>query len=234
MSGVPADRVAGLASVIVPAYQAEVYLEEALQSALAQDYDPFEVIVVDDGSTDRTAEIAMAYPVRLLRLSHRGPAAARNSGIAVARGEFVTVLDSDDIWPVNRLSCQIGHLESHPEVGIVLGHTQFFVNPGEPRPAHYPKLATGDSAPGHAATTLARREVFDRIGVFDESLWLGEDIDWLARAKDAGIVSATLEDIVLRYRVHAANTSRFTVANQAAILGILRDTVRRQRGRSGG
>ena len=67
MSDAPAHRVAGLASVIVPAYQAEVYLEEALESALAQDYDPFEVIVVDDGSTDRTAEIATSYPVQLLR-----------------------------------------------------------------------------------------------------------------------------------------------------------------------
>ncbi len=234
MSGADQDIVPGLASVIVPAYQAEAYLGEALDSALAQDHDAFEVIVVDDGSTDRTVEIAASHPVQLLRRPHRGPAAARNSGMEVARGEFVTILDSDDIWPTDRLSRQIGHLVGHPEVGIVLGHTQFFVNPDEPRPAHYPKLVTGDSAPGHAATTLARREVFDRIGVFDESLWLGEDIDWLARAKDAGVVSATLEDIVLRYRVHAANTSRFTVANQAAILGILRDSVRRQRGRSGG
>jgi glycosyltransferase involved in cell wall biosynthesis len=233
MSGADPGIVPGLASVIVPAYQAEVYLDEALDSAFAQDYDVLEVIVVDDGSTDRTAEIAASFPVRLLRRTHRGPAAARNSGIAVAAGEFITILDSDDIWPTDRLSRQIGHLGDHPEVGIVLGHTQFFVNPGEPRPPHFPRLAAGDSAPGHAATMLARREVFDRIGLFDESLWLGEDIDWLARAKDAGIASATLGEIVLRYRVHAANTSRHAAANQTAILGILRDSVRRQRGQTG-
>ncbi|HEY2536876.1 MAG TPA: glycosyltransferase family A protein [Solirubrobacteraceae bacterium] len=233
MSGADPEIVPGLASVIVPAYQAERYLREALDSAFAQDYDAFEVIVVDDGSSDRTAEIAASYPVQLLRRSHRGPAAARNCGIAASRGEFVTVLDSDDIWPTDRLSRQIGYLQGHPQTGIVLGHTRFFVNPGEPRPAHHPKL-DGDTAPGHASTMLARRAVFERIVVFDESLWLGEDIDWLARAKDAGVISATLEDVVLRYRVHATNTSRFTSANQAAMLGILRESVRRQRGESGG
>jgi glycosyltransferase involved in cell wall biosynthesis len=227
VSTADARRVPGLVSVLMPAYQAEAYIEEALASAFAQDYAPFEVIVVDDGSTDRTPQLAASHPVQLLRRPHSGPAAARNAGLALARGEFVTVLDADDVWPRDRLSRQVGHLVAHPEIGIVLGLTEFFVNPGEPRPPHFPKLGA-QPAPGHAATTLARRAAFDEIGVFDESLWLGEDIDWLARAKDAGIAAATLEHVVLRYRVHAANTSRHTQPNRSALLGILRDSVHRQ------
>ncbi|MGA8364207.1 MAG: glycosyltransferase family A protein [Solirubrobacteraceae bacterium] len=234
MSPIESAGVPGLVSIIMPAYQAEIYLDEALGSAFAQDYETFEVVVVDDGSTDRTGEVAAAWPVQLLRQSHAGPAAARNTGLNVARGEFITILDSDDIWPIDRLSQQVGHLLDHPEVGIVLGLTEFFVNPGEPRPPHYPKLVDRRPMPGHAATTLARRSVFQTIGVFDESLWLGEDIDWLARAKDAGISAATLEHVVLRYRVHAANTSRDTMANRASLLGVLRDSIARQRSSAGG
>jgi glycosyltransferase involved in cell wall biosynthesis len=234
MTRLDARAVSGLVSVIVPAYQAEAYLDEALVSALGQDHDAVEVIVVDDGSTDSTADIAASRPVRLLRQTNRGPAAARNAGLAVASGEFVTILDADDLWPSDRLSLQVAHLREHPHIGIVTGLTKFFVTPGDTRPPHHPQVAHNQALPGVAGTMLARREVFETIGDFDESLLLGEDIDWLARAKDAGIAAASLDRLALRYRMHVANTSRDTMANRTALLAILRDSVRRQRERVDG
>lgn len=219
---------ASLVSVIVPAYQAEAYLREALDSALKQDHEAFELIVIDDGSTDRTAEIAAAYPVRLVRREQGGPAAARNSGLAVAKGEFITILDADDVWPPDRLSCQLAHLAAHPEQGIVLGLAEVFLSPGESRPAHDPGFAEGEKVIGHPATMLARRDVFGVVGAFDEALRLSEDIDWLARASDAGIIAGRVDRTLLYYRIHAHNTSRHTHANHAATLRVLRASVQRK------
>jgi glycosyltransferase involved in cell wall biosynthesis len=219
---------AALVSVIVPAYQAEAYIEQALDSVLAQDHQAAEVIVVDDGSTDRTAEIAAAHPVQLLSRSRGGPAAARNSGLAAATGRFVTILDADDLWPPDRLSRQLAHLAAHPEQGIVLGLAEVFLSPDESRPAHDPGFAPGEQVAGHPATMLARREVFDVVGPFDETLRLSEDIDWLARASDAGIRAGRIEHTLLYYRIHAHNTSRHTQVNHAATLRVLRASVHRK------
>lgn len=219
---------APLVSVIVPAYQAGAYIEQALDSALAQDHEAVELIVVDDGSTDRTAEIAAAYPVQLLRQRRGGPAAARNSGLAVATGQLITILDADDLWPSDRLSRQVTHLAAHPEQGIVLGLAEVFLSPGESRPAHDPGFAEGERVAGHPATMLARREVFDVVGPFDETLGVSEDIDWLARASDAGIRAGRIDRTLLYYRIHALNTSRNTQANHAATLRVLRASVHRK------
>ncbi|HEX4108549.1 MAG TPA: glycosyltransferase family A protein [Solirubrobacteraceae bacterium] len=218
-----------LVSVVVPVFNGERFLAEALESALAQDHPAFEVIVVDDGSTDGTARVAEGFPVRLLSEPHRGVSAARNAGVKAARGELFTIHDGDDRWPPDRLSRQVAHLREHPDDGIVFGLTEVFLTPGEPRPRHWPRYADGEAVPGHAGTMLARREVFELIGGFDESLWLCEDIDWLARAKDAGVRSGTVEHVVLHYRIHANNSSRNGGANTSVLLDVIRRSVRRQR-----
>lgn len=218
-----------LASVLVPAYQAERYIDEAIASALAQTYEAVEVIVADDGSTDGTASLAERRGIRTLRCPHRGPAAARNAALAVSRGVYVTVLDADDVWPTDRLARQIAYLDEHPEHDLVLGLTEVFGNPGEDRPLHYPLVPGGQPLPAVAGTMLARRSAFDRIGPWDERLLLAEDIDWLARAKDAGLVAGAIDEVVLRYRIHEHNTTRNTLANRAALLTVLRGSVQRQR-----
>jgi glycosyltransferase involved in cell wall biosynthesis len=223
-----------LVTVIVPAYQAEAYLAQALDSALAQNHGASEIVVVDDGSRDATAQIAEARPVRLLRQPNRGPAAARNAGLALARGAFITILDADDIWPADRLSLQLAHLRAHPEQGIVMGLAEVFQTPGQPRAAHHPGFAEAEAVAGHPATMLVRREIFELVGPFDESLRLSEDVDWLARAVDAGVRTGRLDRTLLHYRIHASNTSRHTSANHAATLGVLRASVRRKRAGAGG
>ena len=218
--------VEGLVSVIVPAYNEEAFIAEALDSALAQDHRPIEVIVVDDGSSDRTAEVASRYDVQLVRQPNRGPAAARNAGLALARGEYIAILDADDIWPVDRLSVLIEALSAG--AGIVIGLTKFFVTPGEPAPPHYP-FGLPNPLSGHMVAVLARRTVFEMIGPYDEELRLSEDVDWFMRARDAGVVVESLDRVVSLYRIHARNTSRDKEAVRAMWLRALRSSVARRR-----
>ena len=118
-------------SVVMPAFDEEAFIAEAVASVLAQTYQCFELIVVDDGSDDRTAEIAASFRgVQVLRRESRvGATAAQNAGLAVARGEYWTIFDGDDVMPPQRLERQVAFLEEHPAVGIVLGLTEAFSTP---------------------------------------------------------------------------------------------------------
>jgi glycosyltransferase involved in cell wall biosynthesis len=220
---------AALVSVVMPAFNSETFIAEGLDSVLAQTYRPVEVIVVDDGSTDRTAEIAADRGASVFRQSHRGLAATRNAGLRVCNGVYWTIVDADDVIPADRLSCQVAHLQDHPDHGMVLGLTEAFVSPGEPRPAHYHPVWDDGPYPGHSGTLLARREVLEVVGPYDEALALGDDVEWLVRARDAGVRSGVVDHVLLRYRIHADNTSRDPRANQMAMLKIARKAVRRRR-----
>jgi glycosyltransferase involved in cell wall biosynthesis len=218
-----------LVSVVVPAYQAERFLAEALESVLKQDYSPLEVIVVDDGSTDRTAAIAASHPVRLLRRPHRGIAASRNAGLRASRGDLFAILDADDLWPTDRLRIQVEHLLEHPKLDLVLGLTEFFLVPGVQRP-ELGSLLSGGPVPGHPSTMLARRELLETVGGFDESIEISNDVDWLARAKDRGALADTLPQVLLHYRMHGANTTRDRIKLiESELLRVMRASVLRQR-----
>jgi len=120
-------------SALMPAYNAGPYIAEAIESALAVDWpgDRLEIIVVDDGSTDDTAEVAARYPVRLIRQENGGPCAAVNTALAAARGEWLALLDADDAWPVSKLRVQGEVLASRPEVGLVYGDMRVIDEAGE-------------------------------------------------------------------------------------------------------
>ena len=219
----------GLVSVIMPAYDEETFIAEALGSVLTQTYQPLEIIVVDDGSGDRTAEIAAAHDVHVLRRTHQGPAAARNAGLSVARGDYWMIVDADDVMPSEGIAWQVAHLEQHPELDIVFGLTEAFVTPGEPRPSHFAAAWEHRSFPWHATTMLARRAALDRVGPFDETLLLGEDIDWLTRAKEADLSIGHADHVALRYRIHSANMTSDARERQHATLAVLRRSVWRRR-----
>ncbi len=218
-----------LVSVVIAAYQEEAFIAQALQSVLDQSYQPIEVIVVDDGSTDRTAEIAAAHHVTVLRRPHNGPAAARNTGLATATGQYWTIFDADDLMPPDRIKHQIAHLQTHPEHDLVLGLTEAFTTPGQPTPPHY--NPNWNNGPFHtcAGTMLARRSVLDVVGLYDENVWLAYDVEWLARAKDAGVAAGQVEELTLRYRIHSGNTSANRPEVHRAMLKLLRESVERSR-----
>ncbi|HEU4391938.1 MAG TPA: glycosyltransferase family A protein, partial [Blastocatellia bacterium] len=107
-------------TVVIPAYNAAKYLIESVDSVLAQSFRDFEVIVVDDGSTDETPEILKSYrsEIRCIRTDNRGPSSARNLAIRESRGELIAFQDADDVWHPEKLSRQVALLEEHPELGV--------------------------------------------------------------------------------------------------------------------
>lgn len=217
-----------LVSVVIPARDEGAFIAEALASVLAQTHRPLEVIVVDDGSRDRTAEIAAAHGARVLRQSHQGVAAARNTGLRAARGAYWAICDADDVMTPERLVRQVDHLQRHPEHGLVFGLTEAFVTPGEPRPEHYDPVWDDGPYPWHPSAMLARRAVLGIVGPFDETLPLGEDMDWIARATEAGVRAGAIEHVVLRYRIHRANATSDLRAKRLATLAVARRSLRRR------
>jgi len=195
-----------LVSVVVPVYNGERFLAEALDSVLAQEYEPLEVVVVDDGSTDASAEIVRRYPVRLIRQENAGVAAARNAGIAASSGAFLALLDQDDVWLPGKVGRQVDYLTAHEEAGFVHAWVDILLEPGTPVPpwldAAYLEGAHFRPLPSEL---LIRREALETVGPFDETFVIGSDGDWLARALDAGVLGGVVEEGLVRWRVHDRN-----------------------------
>ena len=218
-------------SVVVPVHDGERFLEAALESILGQGYAPLDVVVVDDGSTDRTAAILDGYGgVRVVTQAQAGPAAARNAGMRLATGEAITFLDADDQMPPGRIALQAAYLEQHPDVDAVLGRQEIVVEAGVEPPAwvaHAGDLRRATLV--QPMTIMARRSVFDRVGLFDETYALGEDSDWLFRVWDAGLSVVVLDDVLLRRRIHGHNLTYDTLGSQRALLRALKARADRRR-----
>ena len=222
-----------LLSVIVPVFNGERFLEQALGSILRQQPPDAEIIVVDDGSTDGTAKIARAHKhrIRYCYQENRGPSAARNAGLALARGEFTGFLDADDIWPPDSLNCLLEVLHEEPTVDVVIGRTQFLKVPmggKQPdecdevlEPRTYLQLGSG----------LFRRAAFEKVGLFNTDLRFSEDLDWFLRAGEQGISIKAVETITLLHRLHENNMTRGTSRNELQIVSVLKRSLDRRRRR---
>lgn len=217
-----------LVSGFMPLRNAEKFLVASLASALAQDYEPFELVVCDDGSTDGTPEILARYPtIRVVRQEHRGRAAACNAAIAASRGEFLTSFDGDDLWPANRLTLQAEYLLEHPDVDCVLGR-QEWMNP-PPWLGRDPVFGDLDGVP--IGSAMFRRVVFDAVGGFDESFRHSEDMDLLVRIREHGFQVAILSEVVLYRRFHGDQMTAKPPPTQP-LLRSLREKLERERARS--
>ena len=200
MNGLTDPRV----TVIVAAYNGERFLKETLESVFAQDFETFEVVFVDDGSEDRTGEIAQSFPVRYVRQPNQGLPAARNAGLAVARGDLVAFLDDDDVLPPTKLSAQVRYLDEHPETGCVLGRQEWIFDGVEaPRMARDPVF--GELGGIQLVTAMIRRRVLDDLGGFDPSYRYAEDRDLFIRMREHGVGIAVLPEVVLHKRLHGSN-----------------------------
>jgi glycosyltransferase involved in cell wall biosynthesis len=195
-----------LVTVITAVYNGERFLGEALQSLFAQDYRPFESIVVDDGSTDATPEVVQAFPeVRYVRQANSGQAAARNNALALAQGEYVAFLDADDLWPPHKLSVQIGYLQANPEVAYVLGRQEIMLD-GIDTPAWMTRDSVfGDLDGVPLVSAVIRTDVLRELGGFDTSYRYAEDRDLFVRVREQGRGIGVVPDIVLYRRFHGSN-----------------------------
>jgi glycosyltransferase involved in cell wall biosynthesis len=225
--------VAGeLISIIIPVKNGERFLAEALGDVTAQTYRERETIVVDGRSTDRSVEIARSFAgVRVLTQARTGFADAWNVGLAAATGELVAFLDSDDRWPRDKLAKQVGLLRRRPEVDYVITFMRYFMEPGMPTPPGFrPHLLEGEHVAYMPSALLARRKVFETIGVFPTDYTVANDIEWFARLKDSELVGDVVPEVVVRKRVHDTNLSLFAARDlNRELLRLLRESVARQR-----
>ena len=216
-------------SIVIPVYNQERFLAEAIDSALNQTWADREVIVVDDGCTDGSPEILTRYPqVRVVRQVNRGLAAARNAGLAASRGEVVIFLDADDrLWPD---AAEIGArlLMARPDAVMVFGHCRLVNEDGIPLPTNLPTVRADfydellrDNFIWTPAMAAFRRTVFDAVGVFDEAVSPAADYDLYLRISRRFPIAAH-RAVTVDYRQHGSNMSRDPVLMLDATLAVLR------------
>lgn len=220
-----------LVSVVMAVRNGERFLAKAIESVLAQTHEAYEIIVVDNQSTDNTKKIAKFYQqVRYLCQTGQGIADAYNIGIDAAKGEFIAFLSHDDLWTPEKLSVQANYLLNHPEIQYTTARIKFFLEPGYVIPSGFrPELLEGDHVGCIMETLVARKQLFDLIGKFDLQLTTAEDVDWFARATDSHIPMAVMPQVLLYKRVHNTNLSINSTNNNQNLLKILRRSVERKR-----
>lgn len=214
--------MSGDLSVVMPLYNAAPWVESAVRSVLDNADGLLELIVVDDGSTDESAEIVAAIegPIKLIHQQNAGPSAARNTGVAAASGALLGFLDSDDLWRVQAPDPRRAAIEAGAEVAFGL----IEIVAGDP-----PRLFAEASPSPNIGTMLIRREAFDRVGGFDESRTYGEDVDWLLRSREAGLKAERLDVLALTYRMRKGSLMRVPEATPIpGMLSALRSSLERR------
>ena len=215
---------APLVSVIIPVYRGEQFVVQAVQSVLDQRYPNVEIIIVNDGSPDRSRDVLAPLldrpNVRYVEQNNAGVAAARNAGLRLAKGEFIGLVDQDDLWYPDKLDLQVACLIRHEAVGLVHGDVIYINENGHPLPRdpHFPDNVTGRcfarlfiGNPVMTCSALFRRSVIDQVGGFDELIRFSDDYDLWLRIAAAGFEFAYIDRPVAKYRIHAANESKKTV-----------------------
>lgn len=218
-------------SVIVIVKNGERFLAEALSSIQGQTLSPFETLVVDGASTDRTAQIARSFPgVRYLLQPHSGISNAYNYGIAQARGDLLAFLSHDDLWAPDKLAVQTGYLAAHPECQYAVCRIRYFCEPDDAPPAGFrPEWLAQEPVAYIMETLVARRSLFARIGLHRTDLASGGDTDWFARVFDAHETGHACDQVLVRKRVHRGNTSLTAPDSNEQLLKVLRNSLQRKR-----
>ena len=218
-------------SVIIPVYKVEKYILATVESVLAQTYKNFEIIIIDDGSPDKSIEICQQFTdprIKIIRQHNRGLAGARNTGIRHAKAEYLALLDGDDLWLPEKLEKHVEHLESSPYVGISFSRSAFIDEAGNSLGTYLmPKLKEitppyllRENPVGNGSAAVVRREVFEAIKFqdnlygtiedfyFDEYFRQAEDIDcWLRIAIQTNWEIAGIPEALTLYRVNSGGLS---------------------------
>ncbi len=220
--------MSSLVTVIIPVYNCAAYIAEAVDSALSQDDVATEIIVVNDGSTDNTLDVLARFRDRIHVIDQKnaGPPAARNAGLAAARGDYIAFLDADDVWIQGKLAAQVRHLDQHADVGTVFTHWHVWTAEPDGSFARRPEIESrrvSDEIDVANSGWLYNRLLFDcelltttvmlrgsmvrQLGGFDLSLFNGDDYDYWLRASRAGKVTK-LASVGALYRILPNSVSR--------------------------
>lgn len=221
-----------LVSVMIGAYNAAAYLGDAIESVLAQTYQPVELIVVDDGSDDDTGAIARSYgdPVRTFTQPNGGMAAARNRAVAEAAGAYFAFLDADDRFCRDKIERQLSFFEDGPDLDAVFGHVKEFLSPDLDAAAVPSLRPPVDDAPWPTPNLmLVTREAFFRVGLFSTDLKVGIGVDWYARAMERGLKTVVPPIVVLERRLHADNNGIRQRHQRPQYLHVLKAALDRRR-----
>ena len=198
-------------AVVIPVFNRAALVGEAIDSVLAQTWPEVEIVVVDDGSTDGSADAVERAAqadsrVRLLQQPNGGPSAARNHGVRATSTRLVTFLDSDDLMVADRIETQCARLAAEPSVDAVIGLEQIEVADGVAPPKWVRELPPVEEFPRYYnMSVLLDREWLDRVDGFDEAVRIGEDIDLMVRLRAEGARVGTLDQVVVIRRVHGDN-----------------------------
>jgi glycosyltransferase involved in cell wall biosynthesis len=223
-----------LVSVIIPVYNGERYLAQAIESALAQTYQPIEIIVIDDGSTDGSSKVAkhFAHSIQYYFQPNSGAGSARNQGIELVDGSFLAFLDADDIWMNDKLTIQMAAFDAHPDVNIVFGHVKQFYSPELDEEWKKKIHCPAELMPGHIPSTLLiKRDAFFRVGLFETHWQVGDYMNWHLRAMEQGLKMLMLSELVTMRRLHKTNngiTDRSFINERVQLLKASLDRRRKQ------
>lgn len=198
-----------LVSVIMAVYNYGRYLREAIDSVLGQTYPTYELVIVNDGSTDETEEIALSYGsrIRYHLQKHQGLSAPKNQGVRLARGEYVTFLDADDIWPEKRLQMLMAPFLNDMEIEMAFGRLHNFLSP---EVIGKKEILESLSEPMNgicSGTMLIKKDSFLKVGYFKLEWTVTEFLDWYLHAKELNLKTAWVQELVLQRRLHENNNT---------------------------
>lgn len=220
-------------SVILPIYNGEQYLLEAIQSVTSQNFSITEILIVDDGSTDGTSrlikQLDIDIPIRYFYQENKGPAFARNVGIKNATGDWLCFIDSDDIWPHDKIKSTLEFLKHNSEVDVLWGMTKFFFESKELKSKYLrSEIAEDPLFNTYLGAAFFRKDVFDKVGNFDITLKYCEDLDWYLRALEKKIRLVKTSNIGLLYRIHSNNSTHDHFSLNRNLIRMLRNKINRK------
>lgn len=222
-----------LITAAIPVHDGEAHLAAAIESVLAQTRPCAQVVVVDNGSSDRSAEIARGFgpPVEVVAEPRAGIGFARNAAVDAARGDFIAFLDADDLWAPEKTELQLAAFAARPGLGLVFGHVRQFASPelGEAERAAI-RLPAEPQPGAHLGAMLATRSAIEAVGPWPTDISLSDGLTFLLRARELGLEQAILPDVVMLRRVHGANRSIQNREERIEFARLLKGSLDRRRG----
>ena len=216
-------------SVLIPTYNCGRFLGEAIESVLAQTFRDYEIIVVDDGSTDDTAQVAARYPqVTYIRREHCGVSAARNAAIAAASGEISVFLDADDLWVPEKLEKQVAYLDENPDCMLVFTKAANFYQDAQTEQGVRQQELYNSSLERCVITCAIRSSVFEKYGVFRTDYPHGEDTQFMFRLSISGLsLDHCIPEVLYKRRIHDSNISlTHESSGPDRVMAIMADAIR--------